>query len=85
VKTNNNRTNLRWTTHAVNNGADKVRHHKLASGERSGASKLSEKDIRLIRKAARRGVSLRTIGSQFSVTGTNIYYIVHRKTWGHIA
>jgi hypothetical protein len=48
IRTDNNLPNLRWGSRAEN-VADARKHGTIARGERSGASKLTEADVRAIR------------------------------------
>lgn len=56
-----------------------------AKGEESGMSKLSEVDVKKIRKLyATEKLTLTSLGKRFNVNHTNIHLIVTRSTWKHI-
>jgi len=54
-------------------------------GERAGASKLTEDQVREIRKLAAAGASYGELSRQFGVWYTCIGQIVRRESWKHIA
>ena len=49
-----------------------------------GARKLTEDDVRTIRKRAEQGVSNRLQAEDFNVTQAAIWNIVRRNTWKHV-
>lgn len=53
-------------------------------GESGRHHKLSEKNILKIRQLYKSGYSQQNIANTFSVTRSNISYIVNRKSWDHI-
>lgn len=56
-----------------------------ARGERIGNSKLTEKDIPIIREMWSKGMTKREIANHFLVSDVNISAIVRGKTWKHVA
>lgn len=86
---NNRLDNLRWDTH-VNNERDKKRHgtdqfHKNARGSKNGKSKMTEDDVRDIRKMYQKGrYGLRKLARRYSVSTECIRSIVLEKTWRHV-
>jgi hypothetical protein len=82
-KTNNDVTNLRWGT-PISNQGDRVLHGTDSRGESHGASKLTAKQVLIIRKRRRMGEVLRTIAEDFGVSIANIADIANRNTWKHI-
>lgn len=77
-------TNLEWCTHKEN-----TRHLISVLGyKRHGifnkSSKLSDGDIKEIRKLVENGVKGKSIASLFNVTPANISSIKKNKTWQHI-
>lgn len=55
-----------------------------AKGSKHYLTKLTEAQVRQIRKQYIKGVSQTVLGKQYGVGRTNIHYIVSRKTWKHI-
>lgn len=53
-------------------------------GEDHVESKLTCSDVRIIRKLWLAGKYLKDIASKFNVSKSNIWYIVHGKTWAHL-
>lgn len=83
-KTNNRRGNLRWDTKA-SNIADRERHGTTARGERGGMAKLTERDVREIRRRyAVGGVTKTALGLKYGVSGTNVTDVINRRTWAHV-
>jgi hypothetical protein len=81
VRTNNRLENLRWDTHA-SNIADMRRHGTDPSGERHGMAKLTEQDVREIRRRYETGaVSQASLALEFGVTQTCVGNAVRRVTW----
>jgi hypothetical protein len=85
VKLDNSITNLEWVTPAQN-----MQHAREnlgfwpPNGEKSGASKLQNEHIRIIRQLHEDGLSLSQIGKRFDTCNQNVWHIVKRKTWKHI-
>lgn len=57
---------------------------KVVKPSSKGKRKLTEDDVRTIRKRAAEGVSNRIQSEDFRVTQTCIYNIVRRNTWKHV-
>lgn len=57
----------------------------VARGERQASSKLTEADVRAIRRMHATGTAIKEIAFTFSVTIQNIHLIVHRKAWSHVS
>jgi len=53
-------------------------------GETNYYAKLTEDDVRTIRKLEADGISRKVIAERFGIHPSNIYYIVSRKTWTHV-
>jgi hypothetical protein len=83
VKTNNEHLNLRWATVTENN-RDKQKHGTQARGGDLPWSKLSEQQVRDIRKCAENGISQKSIANIYGISKGNVQFIVHRKIWTHI-
>jgi len=64
----------------------RLRPDRLARGERHGSAKLTEQDARDIRaEYAAGGVTMKQLGTQFGVSKSAVYLIVHGKKWAHTA
>lgn len=85
-KANNQIENLEWCT-----GSDNCRHaidsalYQPARGESSGAAKLTESDVREIRRLAESGVMHKDIAVLFCVERQAVTKIASRQRWAHIA
>lgn len=79
---NNNRAdNLAWGTKAENE-ADKVRHGTTPKGERNPQAKLTERDVRAMRRLRNlTGRSYARIAAQFNVTTMTAYRAVNGECW----
>ena len=53
-------------------------------GSMQGQSKLTEDDVREIRKLLDQGLSYRDIAARYNVTNGNIYLIKHNRRWSHL-
>jgi len=80
---NNAARNLRWATHAENE-ADKRAHGRSLLGERHHRAKLSDEQVREIRRKRLAGDSLKALSREYEVAESTISSIFLRKTWGHI-
>lgn len=79
--------NLVWGT-PKQNMEDQKLHGTLAMGERSGKSKLSNKDIAYIRKNYVWRCQVNgsyALGRKFKTTASNIRAILDNKTWKHLS
>lgn len=81
-KFNNRLENLRWDTLAANN-VDKKRHGKLKRGHAVYGSKLTEENVKYIRRMKKR-LTTQELANKFLVSIQTIYAIHDRKTWTHI-
>ncbi len=85
VKHDNRIDNLEWVTpgqnnkHAVESGL-----FTPAKGEASGQSKLTERDVLLIRSRYASGASQSELSREFGITTSNVWTIVSRNGWKHI-
>lgn len=77
---NNHISNLRWDTH-VNNMADRELHGRTPKGERNGAAKLTETQVREILELKDQGVMQKDAAPMFGVSKQCIQLIYDRKTW----
>lgn len=84
VKTDNRLENLEYCTKSENN-THKVQVLGKGRGETHGMSKLTDDDVREIRRLAAKGIPQRVIAARFNMTHPNIGFIVRRATWAHVA
>ncbi len=70
-------------THA-DNMRDRARDGTSNRGERNGMARLTEGDVRSIRRGLVRGQTYRDLGKQFKVSDSVIGDIARGKTWGHL-
>lgn len=80
---NNHIDNLRWDTHSANH-MDKHEHGTIVNGSNHHFAKLNEDDVRAIWKRLKTGESLRSLASDYSVTGGAISHIKSRRNWWHL-
>lgn len=86
--TNNRIGNLRWDTpagnyaDAVRNGTSALVH---AKGEGNRAAKLTDDEVRAIRRACAAGEDRSAIGRRFGVGRHAVTRIHTRKRWGHVS
>lgn len=81
---NNKLDNLRWGTRQ-SNMVDKRINDKIARGENQGLSKITEEQVREIRRMYGSGnYSKYRLGKLFNIDRRNITFIVDRKTWKHV-
>lgn len=79
---NNRLDNLAWGTRKEN-AADKVTHGTRAVGERHGAAKLTEVQVREIRSLADT-MKQKDIARRFGVGKAIVSKIIHRLKWSHV-
>lgn len=87
-KTDNRLENLEWCTHQENIDHSWVvsphRKHKPLKGTSNPNHKLSEVQVREIRKRHANGECLLRMEKEYPVTRTMLRFIVQRKSWKHI-
>jgi HNH endonuclease len=66
------------------NMKDAARKGRLNPGEKHGMAKLTENDVRAIRKKFRQGRTRKSLAAEYGVTPYNIGDIVNYKTWKHV-
>jgi hypothetical protein len=67
------------------NSADMAKKGRAPRGSRNGGAKLTEDDVRRIRAMYAAGHSLGEISTALHAKKSNVWAVVHRKTWQHIA
>ncbi len=82
VPSNNRVENLRWATNAEN-CLDTIRHGRVheSFGAMSTTNKLSEAQVRDIRRRHSAGEAMRALARAFPVGLTQVRHIVHRRSW----
>jgi len=82
-KDNNELSNLVWETHYDNEQRKKL-HGTYQWGEIANKSRLTENDVREIRRLRKLGLKLKLIGRMFLMTEVNASAICRRATWKHV-
>lgn len=83
-KSNNRLDNLRWDTQRAN-ALDKRKHGTDNRGTKHWNSKLTEDDIREIRRLIKTDVwNARKLAIHYGITESCMSNILHRKTWKHV-
>jgi hypothetical protein len=82
-RSDNRLSNLVWGT-KIENAADREIHGTSPVGERNPRSKLTEIDIREIRRLWENGTSQSEIAPQFGVSQVTISHIIRMKTWKNV-
>jgi len=80
---NNHLDNLAWGTQ-TENMADALRHGTRPRGVTCGASKLTEEQVREIRRRFAAGGNRRLIALDFGIVIRNVYRIADGELWGHL-
>ncbi len=75
--------NLAWGTH-TENMADRNRHGNYTRGSRHFNAKLTEDDVRLMRRLKQDGWSLGRLTRLFGISKTTVAQIVKGKFWKHV-
>lgn len=83
VRRNNQAGNLEWKTPAENE-ADKLRHGTYQRGEQAGFVKLTETQVKSIRRLVAKGFTQREVARRFNVSNENVSLIIRRRTWRHV-
>lgn len=80
---NNHLDNLSWATHAENI-ADRKTHGTSPDGERSWTAKLTDDDVRRIKRRLAAGEGQRSIARDFPVGRSLVQAIKSGKVWSHV-
>lgn len=80
---NNRLDNLRWGTH-IENEADKTSHGTRPYGANNVMAKITDDDVREIRRLCESGHKPRDVAKIFGMTQPNISCIARRFTWKHV-
>ena len=77
-------SNIKWATHKENMD-DRVKHGTLACGTKKAAAKLTDVDVRRMRKMRSQGMTHDKIATHFPfVSNIACYYAVTGATWKHV-
>lgn len=85
--TDNRVENLEWCTHAYNMAYSRAAGRWPDFDRRGGSNgnaKLTEEDIRSIRRLRAEGVRRVDVAARYGITETQVYTIVTRKQWKHV-
>jgi hypothetical protein len=80
----NRLVNLRWALPSEN-AADKIAHGTLQIGESHHNAKLTEREIRHIRKRRAAGEYYKDIAADFGISKAYCCLVVQGKRWGHVS
>lgn len=81
---NNRLGNLLWGT-PLENTEDKAAHGRIPAGEEHWATKLTEPDVREMRRLRAEGMTYPALAAKYGMTEVGCYLIVARKRWKHVA
>ena len=80
---NNALTNLKYGTYSEN-AQDSLSHGTFCVGEDSHFSKLTEREVRVIRGLRKLGYTYKRLGEMFHVHRQTISDVCKRKYWAHV-
>lgn len=83
VRSDNRLGNLAWGT-KLENADDKRRHGTMCHGEKHGRAKLTEDDVREIRRLHKIGMRQVDLAEIFGIRQSKISSAIIGKTWAHI-
>lgn len=83
ITSHNGEANLRWGTRKENMH-DKIEHGTALMGERHGRAKLSDREVRLIRRLCKAGIQQNRVAERFGVAQMTISRVVNKKLWRHL-
>lgn len=83
IPDHNDQSNLRWGTHRENS-RDKIHHGTILRGEDNPISKLTEDQVREIRRRRAAGEGRGPLASEFGVNRKTIVNIETRRQWRHV-
>ncbi|WP_374198404.1 HNH endonuclease [Streptomyces sp. ISL-12] len=80
---NNAASNLAWATPSEN-AAHCAEHGTAQRGALHYASKVTERDVRVIRRARRLGISPARLAARFGIHRATVGNIAAGRTWAHV-
>lgn len=84
IHCNNHIDNLKWAT-KQENVDDRKRNGYYAMGTNHHAAKVTEDQVREMRRLRSEGWILKDLGTRFGIHFSVVHDIVTRKTWSHVA
>lgn len=75
--------NLRYAT-PLENARDKHLHGTTVRGELATTAKLTEDDVREIRRRRSKGETQSSIARDFGISRSNVQWIEHGRSWAHV-
>lgn len=82
-RADNRLTNLRWDTRK-GNAADRLKHGTLLTGEKNPAAKLTEAQVREIKRRRKAGETNGALAAEFGVSYHTVSGIARGVIWAHI-
>lgn len=83
IRNDNRANNLEWCT-GEENMQHCIKENRIANGEKQGLHKLITKQIIIIRKLHKTGLSYRRLATTFSVNKSTIMRVIKGYTWRHV-
>lgn len=83
VRTNNHADNLEWVTRQANR-AHAIAFGLIAKGSRQRHAKLTEEQVREIKKELAKGATSASLGRRYGVRYTTISAIKNGRAWKHV-
>lgn len=84
MRSNNSIANLRWGTW-YDNYNDSVVHGTSPKGSRNGMSKISDDNVRVLRKRNAAGESTRSLAKEFGVSQSTVSHAICGRLWKHVS
>jgi predicted XRE-type DNA-binding protein len=81
---NNVLGNLMWDT-PKNNMGDKIKHGTLQRGENHEMAKLSNLQVRIMRRCVECGMTQTEMARIFNVTQPSVSMVIRKHTWKHLS
>lgn len=81
---NNRADNLTWAT-PQENAAHCLAHGTRVRGELLWRAKVTDRDVRVIRRARRLGIPSARLMARYGITRATVYNIATGRTWAHVS
>lgn len=69
----------------INNIEDRVKKNRSARGQQNGKARLTEKDVKLIKKLRGRGMTESSIAELLEVSRSAVANVLHHRSWGWVS